>query len=235
MKKSAPPQDNAPYVVGYVRVSTEEQELGPVAQEQAIRAWCTAQGLTLHAVHVDHLTGATEVADRPGMCAAIADLGPGCTLLALKRDRLARDVFVAATVERLVLAKGAVVATVDGAGNGDGPEAALMRHILDAFAAYERALIRCRTKAGLAVKKARGERTGSVPTGYMLAADGKRLLVDPRMVPAARLARKLRVDGVSQVSIGVALHEKGHLTPDGQAKPWHSEQVGRLLRSGVGA
>lgn len=37
--------------------------------------------------------------------------------------------------------------TADGAGNGEGPEAALMRTLLDTFAAYERALIRARTRA----------------------------------------------------------------------------------------
>jgi DNA invertase Pin-like site-specific DNA recombinase len=38
--------------------------------------------------------------------------------------------------------------------------------IMDAAAAYERALIRARTKAALAAKRARGERSGEVPYGF---------------------------------------------------------------------
>lgn len=49
----------------------------------------------------------------------------------------------------------------------------MLRALLDAFVAYERALIRGRIRAALAVKKARGERTGSVSYGYR--AEGKRL------------------------------------------------------------
>ena len=45
-------------------------------------------------------------------------------------------------------------------GNGDGPEHALPRNIVAAFAEYERALIRARTRAALAVKRARSERVG---------------------------------------------------------------------------
>ena len=40
-------------VVGYVRVSTDEQALGPEAQLQAIHSWCDAEGATLAAVHDD--------------------------------------------------------------------------------------------------------------------------------------------------------------------------------------
>ena len=46
----------------------------------------------------------------------------------------------------------------------------------DAAAAYERALIRARTKAALAVKKARGESTGTPRYGLSLGGDGKRLV-----------------------------------------------------------
>ena len=73
---------------------------------------------------------------------------------------LARDVVVSGMVERLVERVGGKVLSADGTGNGDGPEHALPRNIVAAFAEYERALIRARTRAALAVKRARSERVG---------------------------------------------------------------------------
>ena len=45
--------------------------------------------------------------------------------------------------------------------------------MVDAFAEYERAIIRARTRAALAVKRGRGERTGEVPYGFRLAEDAQ--------------------------------------------------------------
>ena len=50
---------------------------------------------------------------------------------------------------------------------GTTGEAQLMRGIVDLFAQYERAIIRTRTKAALAVKIARGERVGGI--GHIVA------------------------------------------------------------------
>lgn len=71
-----------------------------------------------------------------GLVAALAELravDAGLFLVA-KRDRLARDVVVAALIERDVAAAGARVAAADGAGNGATPSDALMRGMLDLFA-----------------------------------------------------------------------------------------------------
>jgi DNA invertase Pin-like site-specific DNA recombinase len=84
---------------------------------------------------------------------------------------LARDVVKAAMVESLAKRAGARVVSADGVGDGDDPSAQLTRTFVDAFAAYERAFIRSRTKAAL------GERiSGGVPYGLMLADDGKRMV-----------------------------------------------------------
>lgn len=97
-------------------------------------------------------------------------------LVAAKRDRLARDVLTAALVERLCELKGGRIQTADGTGNVDGPEAALIRTLLDAFAAYERALIRARTKAALAVTTAEDELTEGRADG--LARQDRPVVVD---------------------------------------------------------
>lgn len=218
-------------VVGYVRVSTEDQRLGPAAQREALEVWCASRKAELVAVHEDlGVSGATPMDRRPGLQGAIEDLllqGAGVLLVA-KRDRLARDVVVAAMVERLVEHSGARVQAADGTGNGVGPEAQLLRGIVDVFAQYERALIGMRTRSALAQKRARGEKTGgAVPYGFRLAADGVHLLEEPREAAAVARARALRLEGASLPRIAQVLAQEGFL-PRSRGR-WHVMTVARIV------
>jgi DNA invertase Pin-like site-specific DNA recombinase len=173
-KKSRPVTD-ALKAIAYIRVSTEEQHLGPEAQLAAIEQWAMRQGVTLVAIHRDlGVSGATPLADCTGLMAALEDLGTHSAgmLIVAKRDRLARDVMKAAMVEARAEALGARITSTAGEGDGTDPSAKLMRQIVDAFAEYERALIGARTKAALAAKKAKGERIGGIPYGFS-DVDGK--------------------------------------------------------------
>ena len=219
-------------VVGYVRVSTDEQALGPEAQREAIESWCVAEGATLVAVHDDiGVSGGTPVEKRPGLnlaLDAVAEHGAGVLLVA-KRDRLARDVVVGAVAERMAERLGARVLSADGTGNGDGPEHQLMRHLIDCFASYERALIGARTKAALRVKKMRGERVGAIPLGYRLAGEDGKLEEDPREQEAIALVHELREKGLSLRAIDKALRAKGYRPRGG--KRWHVQTIVNVLRA----
>lgn len=136
---------------------------------------------------------------------------------------------IGAVVERLVERQGARVLAADGTGNGDGPENQLMRHMVTAFAEYERAMAGARTRAALRVKKARGERVGAVPLGYRLEeAEPGRLRRDGREQEAIALARQLRADGLSLRAIDRELRAQGHLPRGGRR--WHVQTVSNLLR-----
>jgi DNA invertase Pin-like site-specific DNA recombinase len=151
--------------VGYLRVSTLAQELGPEAQRATIEAWAAREGVSVVAWHIDAgVSGASPIEDRPALCAALAALrahGAGLLLVA-KRDRIARDVVIAATVERAATLAGARLVSADGTANGDTPADAFMRTVIDGAAAYERGLIRARTKAARAGKAAKGVRTRGI-------------------------------------------------------------------------
>jgi hypothetical protein len=76
--------------VAYVRVSTEEQLLGPKAQEDAIRAWSEKRGVSVVGWHVDQgVSGGTELGDRPGLMSALDALRDerAGLLVVAKRDR----------------------------------------------------------------------------------------------------------------------------------------------------
>jgi len=102
--------------IAYVRVSSTKQELGPEAQSAAVEAWARGAGVRIAAVVEDRLSGATPLDKHPGFTAALAALhehGAGLLVIA-RRDRLARDVVLAALAERAAQAAGARVASADG-------------------------------------------------------------------------------------------------------------------------
>src|ERR1035441_2739419 len=166
--------------VAYIRVSKDDQKLGPEAQRAAVEAWAAREGVSVVAWHADQgVCSVTPIEGRPALVAALASLrehGAGILVMA-KRDRISRDVVLTAMVERAARSSGATVMSAAGEGNGTAPADQFMRTVIDGAAQYERALIRARTTAALAVIRARGQKTGgSVPYGYRLDADGRTLV-----------------------------------------------------------
>lgn len=215
--------------VAYLRVSTDDQSLGIEAQREAIERWAVAEGVTVVAEHAEQgVSGGAPLDKRPGLLLALDeldDLNAGLLVVA-KRDRLARDVMVSAMVERLVQRAGARIVSADGAGNVEGPEGQLMRGMLAVFAQYERALIRGRIRAALAIKKARGERVGQIPFGYQLGEGGVLLEQPEEQVAIARVL-ELRSDGHSIRGIAAELNTEG---VPARGKRWHRTTVERLLK-----
>jgi DNA invertase Pin-like site-specific DNA recombinase len=213
--------------VAYLRVSTEDQNLGPEAQRAAIERWAAAREITVVGWFEDRLGGATAVEDRPGLVAALAavsELGAGL-LVASKRDRIARDVVVAATVERLTQDAGAAVVTADGVAIEKTPEGALMRGLLDLFAQYERAVIRARTSAALAAKRVRGERvSGRAPLGYRF--EGPRMVEDAEEAAILVRVRDQRARGLSLQRVVSILNAEGSTCRGGR---WHVTTLARAL------
>lgn len=203
--------------VAYLRVSTEEQHLGPEAQRAAVEAWAAREGVSVVAWHADQgVSGAADLDERPGLLAALDGLRAhrAGLLVVAKRDRLARDVVVAATIERAAGSLGARVVSADGTANGDTPADAFMRTILDGAAAYERALIRSRTRAALAAKKARGERVGTVPYGYRI--EGGAMVRDEAEQGVIAVVRELRAAGLTVRAIVDALASRGVVSRKGR-------------------
>ncbi|MSP59462.1 MAG: recombinase family protein [Myxococcales bacterium] len=211
---------NGKIAIGYLRVSTEDQKLGPEAQRAAIEAWAAREGVAIVEWFTDSgVSGGSEIADRPGLLAALTALrvrSAGLLLIA-KRDRIARDVVIAGMIDRAVTSAGARTVAADGAGNGESPADAFMRTILDGAAEYERALIRARTSAALKAKRARGERAGEVPFDYHLAADGARLDLDPGEQNIIANVCALRAAGLSLRGIVADLAAAGCVGRTGKA------------------
>ena len=205
--------------VGYLRVSTDEQALGPEAQRATVQAWAAREGVAIVAWHLDDgVSGAAPLEARRGLAAALGDLRArdAGLLVVQKRDRLARDVVVAAMVERAVRGAGARVISADGTGNGDTPADAFMRTVIDGAAAYERALIRQRTREALRAKKVRGERVGGIPYGFRLGADGVHLVRNDEEQRIIAEAWALRAAGLTLAQVRESLAARGMVNRKGR-------------------
>lgn len=213
--------------IAYLRVSTDEQAnsgLGIEAQRAAIEK---AVGQS-DAVFCDEGYSGSNP-KRPGLLAALEALESGDVLVVAKRDRLSRDVYLAAWLEKEAKRRGARIVSAAGEGTeNDDPASVLMRTLIDAFAEYEKNLIGARTSAALAAKKARGEKTGGdIPFGFNLASDGRHLTPDASEQEAVAIIAELKRRGYTLRQIGAELEARGVRTKNGKTA-WHPQVVARI-------
>jgi DNA invertase Pin-like site-specific DNA recombinase len=214
--------------VGYLRASTNRQELSPKAQLADIAGWSQRTGVEVVKVFQDQgVCGAAELEDRPGLADAIASLttlGAGVLVIS-KRDRLGRDRILVGLVERAVERLGGKLIAVD------QPGSLLHAAVTDVFSEHERLQIGVRTKDALGAKRAMGERVGGVPWGKRLDKDGVHLRDAPKEQVIIAMARRLHRRGRSLRQVGAALAKAGHKTRTGGR--WWPETVRSLLRAGT--
>ena len=222
--------------VAYIRVSTEDQRLGPEAQRAAIDAWAVREGVLIAASHVDQgLSGDSALDERPGLMAAIAQLTEykAGLLVVAKRDRLARDPYIAGAIERVVAGAMARVVSADGTGSGVEPVDQFMRTVQDGVAKYELEMIRARTRAALAIKKARGEVTGKPPFGFRASGPKGKNVPDPGEQQVFSEVDRMRRLDMTERAIVEELVAAGYRSRSGAA--FAQTQVHRMiarLRSG---
>ena len=140
-------------LIGYARVSTEDQT--PLPQSQALKsAGCVE-------IHEEQASGGNRA--RPVLARVLERISKGDTLVVVRIDRLARSLsHLLEVIERLE-AKGAFFRSLMDPIDTSSPQGKFTLQVLGAAAEFERALIRERTKAGLAAAAARGRKGGRRP------------------------------------------------------------------------
>ena len=218
----------------YLRVSTGEQAesgLGLEAQESRCREWAAKHGHTVTAVFTDAaISGAAAIDECPALMDALAALAitKGQILLVAKRDRLGRDAFRLAMLEHEAGKRKARIVSAAGEGTeGDEPSDVLMRRIVDAFAEYERLIIKARTRSALAAKRTRRERLGTTPLGYTTTEAGTVIAAPAELVTVTR-ARELRAEGLTLRAIADTLTREGHQTKRGGQ--WAPATIAAIVR-----
>jgi DNA invertase Pin-like site-specific DNA recombinase len=139
-------------LIGYARVSTEDQGTDPQSDELRTAGCAT--------MREEHASGADRT--RPVLARLLRDIAAGDTLVVVRLDRLARSVsHLLAVIEQLE-AKGAHFRSLRDPIDTSTPQGMFSLQVLGAVAQLERALIAERTKAGLLAARKRG-RVGGNP------------------------------------------------------------------------
>ncbi|GAA4682554.1 recombinase family protein [Frondihabitans cladoniiphilus] len=140
-------------LVGYARVSTEEQDL--TAQRNAL----AALGVSADRIYADPgLTGTNR--DRPGLREAMASCRAGDTFVVTKLDRLARSLPDARDILEELTKRDVKLSMNGSVHDPNDAVGGLLFNVLAMVAEFEADLIRMRTREGMKVAKAKGRLRG---------------------------------------------------------------------------
>lgn len=204
------------HVVGYVRVSTEEQGrsgLGLEAQQESIEraaiarewdvVWAIDEGLSARSL------------SRPGLQTALGYLrrGEADAIVVSRLDRLSRSVQDFAQLLNTARHQGWAVNALDVGVDTTTSAGELVANVMAAVAQWERRVIGERTAAALAAARRRGV-----------------ILGRPRTLPLTTESRisGLRERGNSLRAIAATLNDEG--IPGAHGGRWHPSTVGAVLR-----
>lgn len=218
--------------IAYCRVSTEGQAVDGVsleAQAAKVAAWCLANDCELVGTYTDAGLSGSRADNRPQLQAALDHAcRVGGVLVTYSLSRLARStadtIEIAARLEKA----GADLASVSERIDTQSAAGRMLFRLLATLAEFEADQIRERTKAALGHKKAQGERVGSVPYGFTLAADGIALVIDAAEQAVLETIRELRAAGVSMQGIADELNRRGIAAKRGGT--WKHSSIQRILQ-----
>ncbi|MCZ4520725.1 recombinase family protein [Rhodococcus ruber] len=206
-----------PHMIGYVRVSTEEQadsRLGLQAQEAALVAEASRRGWELTILRDEGLSGSQV---NPGLRDALEQLAAGLAdgLVVTKLDRMSRSLLHAVEIMERARKQNWALVLLDLEVDTSTASGEAMANMLATFAQFERRLIGERTKAALAAKKAQGVALGR-----------------SRQMPTAVARRivEMRATGQTYGAIARTLTDEQVLSPAGRPV-WHESTVRRFCQS----
>ena len=198
-----------PRVIGYLRVSTTDQEYGIDAQREAIRAEAERRGWEVEWFEDAGKSG--KSIDRPGIAAALAQLRSGNaeSLVVSKLDRLSRSLPDFARLLEVSSKQGWSIVALDLNLDTSTPTGKLVASIMASVAQWEREVIGLRTKEALAAAKAKGVRIGRPDSQ------------DPAV---RRRIRRMRSAGHTYCAIAARLNADAVPLPGGGER-WHPNSV----------
>ena len=169
--------------------------------------------------------------NRPGLQQAL-DLAcrtRGTALVVYSLSRLARSTKDAIAIAERLDRAGADLVSLSERIDTTSAAGKMVFRMLAVLAEFERDLVSERTTAALAVKRANGQRVGSIPYGHDLSND-KTTLVE-NAVEQAVIAdiRVMRAKGKTLKQIAARLTERGVPTKTGKSRRWTHQAVARIL------
>jgi len=205
--------------VAYIRVSTDKQEISPEAQLATIRSWAHMNDIEIIHVYEDVCSGGTPWVERENLPRAVAMVKRrrASWLVVSAWDRLSRDLYNGLHLKQELGTAGArAISCTESPRDEASPESNLLQDVVAAFAQFERAKIRTRIKAALAVRKRQGVKLGT--PSYAETAHGRCII---------HAVWLLKDEGYGAPTIAKKLHILGIVGPRGG--DMHERSVQRIL------
>lgn len=173
-------------LVGYARVSTEDQALDSQLDDLKVRCG---------KVFTDKMSG--KKADRPGLKQCLDYLRPGDTLVVTKLDRLARSVADLVQIMSALGKQGIEFTSIHDNIETNTPHGKFIFHVFGAIAELESGLASWRTRQGLNAARSRGRLGGRKKKMTQEKVEAAMKLLSTEMSPGD-VARQL---GVSRATL----------------------------------
>lgn len=215
-RDTRPANPAAGRVIGYVRVSTEDQAREGVsleAQCEAIRGWWVAHGAGRELVILGDPAVSGCRMDRGGLATALGHCRRGGALVAYSLSRLARSTRGMIEMGERLQAEGCELVSISERIDTGSAMGRMVFQLLAVLAEFERNQTAERTSMALRHKMARGERVSFMETSSL---------------EAGRRAAELRAGGASLREIGRRLGSEGYATVTGAE--WSAKVVRSMVR-----
>jgi site-specific DNA recombinase len=224
-------KDEPQAVIGYCRVSTEEQSREGVSmesQERKIRGYAEYNAVPSVQMFSDAGISGKRMHTRPGLLAAL-DAVCECrgALVVYSLSRLSRnkmDIF--AIADRLKSA-GADLVSLSEKIDTTTAAGRMIFAVLAVLADFERDQLSERTSNALQHKKTQGETISRDPFGY--ASDDGKLVPVPQEQAALKTIVDLRSAGMGARKIAHYLNDQG--IPPKRGRVWHPSSVASVLKT----
>jgi DNA invertase Pin-like site-specific DNA recombinase len=214
----------------YLRVSTAVQVIDGVsldAQESKARAWCELNDYEVKAVYTDAGISGKSTLNREGLQNALDSVKKDNALVVYSLSRLARSTKDTIQISETLNAKGVDLVSLSEKIDTTTAAGKMVFRMLAVLSEFERDQVSERTTAALQHKKAKGERTGSIPYGFKLAIDKVKLLKDKAEQVLIALCKELKEQGLSLRKIAAKLLEQGF--KNRADKAFHAQTIKNIL------
>lgn len=215
-------------VIGYIRVSTDKQDISPAVQRAKLDAYCTVKDWTLSEV-VEDLAQGSATLKRPGMQRLLAMIEAGAvgTVIVYKLDRLTRSVADLDTLVKLFERKGVALVSLQESLDATTATGRLMMNLLASVSQWEREVIGERTRDAMRHLRREGKSTGGdAPYGWTVDKRNH-LTPNPQEQRILATAKQLWAEGLSLRQVGAQLAARGMYPRNG--KRWHPQTVKNCL------
>jgi DNA invertase Pin-like site-specific DNA recombinase len=202
----------------YARTSTQKQDIQ--FQIESCVEFCNKLGLdVLETCQDSGKSGALPLEKRSGLQRALSMLNADTWLVCRGRDRLARDVRIARSIDEIVGAVGSRVLCVDYI-----QVAGILQDAANAMHPVQTSLS---VRSAMSKMKQSGKRVGAIPYGFALSSDGLHLVANDYEQRLIQAMKSFREAGLTLRQIAAELGNAGFRSRSG--KTFHTQQIIRAI------